>query len=175
MQRDPRLNEILYPKLTRTALQDFLNQYEPDQKFRARDLIGLDGFTQYLMSDENAVMYIEHLGVHQDMNQPINNYFVNSSHNTYLVGRQYGGKSSVDMYRQVLIAGCRCVQVNNKTFLHELQYIPFKTSKRSLYAESESPFLSTRYLFGLQTSSTSHILFRFRLRSSYGSFCLFTF
>ena len=109
VQRDPRLNEILYPKLSRAGLEGFLSQYEPDQKFRGRDLIGLEGFTQYLMSDENAVMYVEHLSVHQDMDQPISHYFVNSSHNTYLVGRQYGGKSSVEMYRNVLIAGCRSV------------------------------------------------------------------
>jgi hypothetical protein len=43
----------------------------------------------------------------QDMDQPLCKYYVSSSHNTYLSGKQFGGKSSVEMYRQTLLAGCR--------------------------------------------------------------------
>lgn len=70
-----------------------------------------DGFIRYLMSDENAPVFLDRLDVYMDMDQPLAHYYINSSHNTYLSGRQFGGKSSVEMYRQVLLAGCRCVGV----------------------------------------------------------------
>lgn len=64
------------------------------------------------MSDENAPVFLDRLDIYMDMDQPLCAYYINSSHNTYLVGRQFGGKSSVEMYRQVLLAGCRCVELD---------------------------------------------------------------
>ena len=74
--------------------------------------ISVDGFCRYLMSDENAPVFLDRLDIYQDMDQPLSHYYINSSHNTYLTGRQFGGKSSVEMYRQVLLAGCRQVFLN---------------------------------------------------------------
>lgn len=59
------------------------------------------------MSDENAPVFLDRLELYQEMDQPLAHYFISSSHNTYLTGRQFGGKSSVEMYRQVLLSGCR--------------------------------------------------------------------
>lgn len=78
--------------------------------YRAFLLLGVissDGFCRYLMSDENAPVFLDRLELYQEMDHPLAHYFISSSHNTYLTGRQFGGKSSVEMYRQVLLAGCR--------------------------------------------------------------------
>jgi phosphatidylinositol phospholipase C delta len=47
-----------------------------------------------------------------ELNHPLNEYFISSSHNTYLTGRQIKGKSSIEGYVDALMYGCRCVEVD---------------------------------------------------------------
>ncbi|KAK7863055.1 hypothetical protein R5R35_006478 [Gryllus longicercus] len=111
-QRDPRLNEILYPLYDEKRAAEIICTYEQDEAVRAEKRLTKDGLIRYLMSDENAPVFLDRLDIYMDMDQPLAHYYINSSHNTYLTGRQFGGKSSVEMYRQVLLAGCRCVELD---------------------------------------------------------------
>ncbi|XP_069811535.1 1-phosphatidylinositol 4,5-bisphosphate phosphodiesterase beta-4 isoform X3 [Dendropsophus ebraccatus] len=111
-QRDPRLNEILFPFFDTKRAMQIIETYEPDEELKKRGYISSDGFCRYLMSDENAPVFLDRLELYQEMEHPLAHYFISSSHNTYLTGRQFGGRSSVEMYRQVLLAGCRCVELD---------------------------------------------------------------
>ena len=74
-----------------------------------------EGLTNYLMSDENSPVFLDCLDIYQDMDQSLSHYYINSSHNTYLTGRQFGGKSSVEMYRQVIV---KLNLIQNCTVMH---------------------------------------------------------
>ncbi|XP_051629721.1 1-phosphatidylinositol 4,5-bisphosphate phosphodiesterase beta-3-like, partial [Manacus candei] len=111
-QRDPRLNEVLFPPLSPEQAQALIERYEPNQTFRDRGQLSMEGFSRFLGGDENSIVPPETLGLHQDMTQPLSSYFINSSHNTYLTAGQLAGPSSVEMYRQVLLSGCRCIELD---------------------------------------------------------------
>ncbi|CAH2239276.1 jg21903 [Pararge aegeria aegeria] len=67
----------------------------------------------FLMSEDNPIVAPNKLDLCDDMDQPLAHYFINSSHNTYLTGHQITGKSSVEIYRQGLLAGCRSNRLRN--------------------------------------------------------------
>ncbi|KAI4723221.1 phosphoinositide phospholipase C [Aureobasidium sp. EXF-10727] len=47
-----------------------------------------------------------------DATHPLSDYFISSSHNTYLWGNQLYGKASTKAYQKVLERGCRCVEID---------------------------------------------------------------
>ncbi|XP_026998596.1 1-phosphatidylinositol 4,5-bisphosphate phosphodiesterase beta-3 isoform X1 [Tachysurus fulvidraco] len=111
-QRDSRLNEVLYPPLKREQVRQLMEKYETNPHQLERDQISLMTFSKYLGGEENAVVPSERFDIMDDMNQPLSHYFINSSHNTYLTVGQLTGLSSVEMYRQVLLTGCRCIELD---------------------------------------------------------------
>ncbi|WVQ97242.1 hypothetical protein IAU59_004352 [Kwoniella sp. CBS 9459] len=78
-------------------------------KFKEEDVWTFNSLTKFLCSPDNAPF------VPQDMSYPIQHYFISSSHNTYLVGEQWRGESTVEGYIRVLLAGCRCVEMDVQT------------------------------------------------------------
>jgi phosphatidylinositol phospholipase C delta len=82
-------------------------------------LMDLDHFTAFLMSSKNTIFNKNYLLVNQDMTLPLQKYFINSSHNTYilfnfryLLSDQVVGESSTEGYIRALRKGCKCVELD---------------------------------------------------------------
>uniref|UniRef100_A0A3B4EN13 Phosphoinositide phospholipase C n=1 Tax=Pygocentrus nattereri TaxID=42514 RepID=A0A3B4EN13_PYGNA len=99
-------------KVTKEHCLEIVTKFEPCPENQKQGVLGIDGFTNYMRSPAGDIFNPEHYEVNQDMTEPLCNYFIASSHNTYLMGDQLMSQSRVDMYAWVLQAGCRCVEVD---------------------------------------------------------------
>jgi len=67
-------------------------------------------FQTYLTSSANSTL--KPALSHPKLDRPLNEYFISSSHNTYLLGRQVAGQSSTEAYISALQKGCRCLEID---------------------------------------------------------------
>ena len=65
---------------------------------------------RYVSHPDNG--WVLHGGIVQPLDLPLTDYFIESSHNTYLSGNQLTSRSMVDRYKEVLLSGCRCVEID---------------------------------------------------------------
>ncbi|XP_031813414.1 1-phosphatidylinositol 4,5-bisphosphate phosphodiesterase eta-1 isoform X2 [Sarcophilus harrisii] len=91
---------------------DIIKKFEVSEENKEKNVLGIEGFTNFMRSPACDVFNPLHAEVFQDMDQPLCNYYIASSHNTYLTGDQLLSQSKVDMYARVLQEGCRCVEVD---------------------------------------------------------------
>ncbi|XP_064205262.1 inactive phospholipase C-like protein 2 [Anguilla rostrata] len=89
-----------------------VHRYEPTPEARRNGWLTLDGFTAYLTSPECHIYDPEQSRVCQDMSQPLSHYYINSSHNTYLIEDQLRGPADVSGYVRALKMGCRSVELD---------------------------------------------------------------
>ena len=78
---------------------DYIDPVELEERKRNTKDISLRAFTRYLLTHEP----LNSCDRHDDMTRPLCEYFIASSHNTYLTGHQLHGESSPFMYSAVSI------------------------------------------------------------------------
>ncbi|KAF6199527.1 hypothetical protein GE061_007553 [Apolygus lucorum] len=98
---------------TEDEVKDLIQRHEPDPTLRSHNCLSFEGFARFLMDKENFAFVNEKVAPDErEMDYPLSHYYIASSHNTYLTGHQLKGESSVDLYSQVLLTGCRCVELD---------------------------------------------------------------
>ncbi|MCJ1483798.1 Phospholipase C [Schaereria dolodes] len=70
-----------------------------------------EAFSAFLCSKYNNV-FLPLKESEMKLDRPLNEYFISSSHNTYLLGRQVAGNSSTEAYIRALQRACRCVEID---------------------------------------------------------------
>ncbi|KZV92209.1 PLC-like phosphodiesterase, partial [Exidia glandulosa HHB12029] len=85
---------------------------EQPQPTKEHTLWSVGAFNSFLLAGENAAFADQHGKVWQDMTKPISEYYIASSHNTYLVGNQLVGESTFEGYIRALLCGCRSVELD---------------------------------------------------------------
>ncbi|CAF3485478.1 unnamed protein product [Adineta steineri] len=134
-------------------IEQIIYRHEPNRQNRLNKVLSFEGFSRYLLDKENYAFVNEHTKANeQEMDSPISYYFVASSHNTYLTGHQLRGESSVEMYREVLLSGCRCVELDcwdgddgYPVIYHGRTFVSKISFKLVVEVINESAFLTSPY------------------------------
>ncbi|XP_025258130.1 1-phosphatidylinositol 4,5-bisphosphate phosphodiesterase zeta-1 isoform X2 [Theropithecus gelada] len=98
--------------MSKTIAFEIIQKYEPIEEVRKARQMSFEGFTRYMDSRECQLFKNECRKVYQDMTHPLNDYFISSSHNTYLVSDQLVGPSDLWGYVSALVKGCRCLEID---------------------------------------------------------------
>ncbi|XP_037134464.1 1-phosphatidylinositol 4,5-bisphosphate phosphodiesterase epsilon-1 isoform X4 [Syngnathus acus] len=113
----PQLNDFLVncqrEHLSYDEILSIIQTFEPSSNMRLMGWMSFEGFARYLMDKENfACRNDESQMKPEELQYPLSYYYIESSHNTYLTGHQLKGESSVELYSQVLLQGCRSVELD---------------------------------------------------------------
>ncbi|KAK6301925.1 hypothetical protein J4Q44_G00279780 [Coregonus suidteri] len=113
----PQLNNFLVncqrEHLTYDEILSIIQKFEPCVSIRQMGWMSFEGFARFLMDKENFASKNEESQVNtEELQYPMSYYYIESSHNTYLTGHQLKGESSVELYSQVLLQGCRSVELD---------------------------------------------------------------
>jgi len=74
--------------------------------------MNLAAFQDLMVARTPLFQGIDTRRTYKALDRPLSEYFISSSHNTYLLGRQVAGQSSTEAYIFALSRGCRCVEID---------------------------------------------------------------
>ncbi|XP_058511787.1 1-phosphatidylinositol 4,5-bisphosphate phosphodiesterase zeta-1 isoform X2 [Ochotona princeps] len=98
--------------MSKSIAYEIIEKYEPIEEVKQVHQMSFEGFTRYMGSSDCLLFKPEYRKVYQDMTQPLSDYFISTSHNTYLVSDQLVGPSDLWGYVSALVKGCRCLEID---------------------------------------------------------------
>ncbi|XP_063251255.1 1-phosphatidylinositol 4,5-bisphosphate phosphodiesterase zeta-1 [Prinia subflava] len=135
-----------------TTTLEIIMKYEPIDEVRSKRMMSFEGFVRYMNSEECSIFKSQHRSVYQDMTQPLCDYFISSSHNTYLIADQLMGPSHLWGYTSALLKGCRCLEIdcwdgnNNEPIVYHGHTLTSKIPFRSvIHVIDKYAFMSSAY------------------------------
>nr|XP_060632393.1 1-phosphatidylinositol 4,5-bisphosphate phosphodiesterase zeta-1 [Anolis sagrei ordinatus] len=105
-------NEQFELEADETTASHLIAKFEPIEEARRNCEMTFEGFLRYMTSEDCMIFKTEHQSVYQDMSHPLCEYFISSSHNTYLISDQLIGPSHLWGYASALMKGCRCLEID---------------------------------------------------------------
>ncbi|KAM7055789.1 1-phosphatidylinositol 4,5-bisphosphate phosphodiesterase zeta-1 [Acridotheres tristis] len=146
------IKEQFQTEANETTALEIIMKYEPIDEVRKKRQMSFEGFIRYMNSEECSIFKSQHRTIYQDMTQPLCNYFISSSHNTYLISDQLMGPSHLWGYTSALLKGCRCLEIdcwdgnNNEPVVYHGHTLTSKIPFRSvIHVIDKYAFMSSAY------------------------------
>lgn len=137
------------------SISNFIRDFVQDTQREVQEpYFTINEFIDYLFSKQNEIWNGKCNRVYQDMTKPLCDYWISSSHNTYLFGDQFSSESSTEAYVRALRMGCRCIELDcwdgpdgplifhGHTFTTKIKFKDvIKTIKEHAFVTSQFPLI----------------------------------
>ncbi|KRZ70061.1 1-phosphatidylinositol 4,5-bisphosphate phosphodiesterase delta-3-A, partial [Trichinella papuae] len=98
--------------ITLSHCRQLIRRYEPEPENQKSLKLSFHGLRRLLLSEAGNIVKPEHRVIYQNMEQPLTNYYIYSTHNTYLCGHQLMGDATIEGYILALKKGARLLELD---------------------------------------------------------------